>query len=121
VRRRYRAAINDLHGHAAGDETLAAVAHVLRQRAGDDALVARAGGEEFVLLLAAMDTMAAMNVRDELREAVERMGGGIPVTISIGLASHRDGEVAGPLYRRADEALYEAKRGGRNRVVPAPQ
>ncbi|MEO7433361.1 MAG: sensor domain-containing diguanylate cyclase [Dokdonella sp.] len=111
--------INDLHGHPVGDETLAAVARVLRMRAGNDAMVARAGGEEFVLVLTAMDSLAAIAICEELREAVERMGGGIPVTISIGLSTHRPGEQAGALYRRADEALYDAKRSGRNRLVLA--
>jgi diguanylate cyclase (GGDEF)-like protein len=109
--------INDLHGHQAGDETLASVAGVLNAQFGASA--ARAGGEEFALLLPQCDSAQAMEVCEYARHAVQSMASGIPVTISIGVARYRDGDSAADVYVRADRALYEAKRGGRNRVVLA--
>ena len=112
--------INDLHGHQVGDETLAAVAHALRAAAGSSASVARAGGEEFVMLLPAVDAEAAVRRCEEVREAVQLMPSGVPVTVSIGVAEYRSGDSGNDLYVRADQALYAAKNGGRNRVVAAP-
>ena len=109
--------INDLHGHQAGDETLAAVAAVLKAHGGSQGTAARAGGEEFIVLLAGMDATAALRECEHLREAVAIMSGGIPVTVSVGLARYREGDGANDLYVRADKALYAAKTGGRNRVV----
>ncbi|HEY0231671.1 MAG TPA: sensor domain-containing diguanylate cyclase [Dokdonella sp.] len=109
--------INDLHGHQVGDETLAAVAAVLKAHCGSDGTAARTGGEEFIVLLPGATAQAALRECEHLREAVAIMSGGIPVTISIGLASYRDGDGAGDLYARADKALYAAKAGGRNQVT----
>lgn len=116
--------INDEHGHAAGDRVLTAMALLLREnmRAGD--VLARHGGEEFVLLLPGMDLDRAAEVCERLRERVAAhpwaaVGGPAwPVTISIGLAAAPPYELA-TLLARADDALYRAKRGGRNRLVLA--
>jgi len=108
---------NDAHGHQAGDDLLRNMTRVLREsvhRAAD--LVARYGGEEFVVLLPETMEDDARLVAEGLRERVAATG----ITISVGVATivpPRDGPGAEELVRRADEALYEAKRLGRNRVV----
>lgn len=107
---------NDTHGHQRGDDCLRAVAHALSdslQRAGE--LVARYGGEEFLVLLPDADAAHAARTAEMLRTRVE---GQCAVTISVGVASaipHRDRTPAS-LIAAADEALYRAKREGRNRV-----
>ncbi|MDQ2733764.1 MAG: GGDEF domain-containing protein [Pseudomonadota bacterium] len=112
--------INDRYGHAMGDEVLKAVAGTLAGsvRAGDE--VGRFGGEEFVLLLPATTMAQATSLADRLRSRMETLqstpAGEPPVTGSFGLAAWRAGESAGDLVRRADQALYRAKAGGRNRV-----
>jgi diguanylate cyclase (GGDEF)-like protein len=108
---------NDAHGHQAGDECLRAVAGVLRDcltRAGD--VVARYGGEEFAVLLPDSESEGAARAAERLREHVaERTS----VTISLGVATMTATRQTEPstLVSEADEALYEAKRAGRNRVV----
>ena len=124
-------AYNDTYGHQSGDECLRQVAAVLQQRfhrAGD--LVARYGGEEFAVLLAGVAREHVAPIAESLRAGVESSAiehrasaSGDKVTISIGVATlvpERDAE-AEVLIRAADEALYEAKRLGRNRVVLSPE
>ncbi len=113
--------VNDEHGHAVGDEVLRRVAAVLGSslRIGD--AVARWGGEEFLLLLAHVDEAAARSIAERARHAVESTPavtsrGEIAVTVSIGLALRRPGESRQHVIDRADEALYDAKERGRNRV-----
>jgi diguanylate cyclase (GGDEF)-like protein len=109
---------NDEHGHQAGDELLRRVAQTLRDtvhRAAD--LVARYGGEEFVVLLPETNAEDAYRIAEALRRSIEdtRM-----VTVSIGVATQvpeREARACDELVRLADEALYVAKRAGRNRVV----
>ncbi len=119
--------VNDVHGHAAGDAVLAALARVLRQSAREVDLVARIGGEEFALLLPSTDLGGARATAERVRLAVEQLtvrheGALLRVTVSAGVAE-RGPEVAGQgegvarLLARADAALYEAKARGRNRVV----
>jgi diguanylate cyclase (GGDEF)-like protein len=112
-------AINDRHGHQVGDQMLVAVARVLREQCADQATVARAGGEEFMLLLPGVDGTAATAWCERIRAAVATMDAGIAVTVSMGLADYREGDSPNELYVRADRALYAAKSGGRNRVVSA--
>ena len=113
--------INDSHGHAAGDEVLKAVGRCLTRflRSGD--LVSRWGGEEFLVSLPNTSATAAMQVAERLRQQVAVLSD-LPssVTVSVGVAACRMDETAGELVKRADEALYTAKNGGRNRVVLAP-
>ncbi|HEX6834666.1 MAG TPA: sensor domain-containing diguanylate cyclase [Rudaea sp.] len=111
--------INDLHGHAVGDEVLVAIAQTLHAQRGPHGMVARVGGEEFSMLIDARPETAQMQC-DYLREAIQNLAIGLPVTVSIGLSVLRPDDDARSLYARADEALYAAKRGGRNRVVVAP-
>jgi len=113
--------INDTYGHPAGDEALVVFAQVLKQlaRAGD--MVARFGGEEFVLLCANCDIAAAASRAEDIRRAVE----GTPVsalrnqclTASFGVTAIQPGDDQDTLLARADRALLVAKDSGRNRVV----
>jgi len=121
-------AVNDTHGHAVGDEVLATVAErILRNVRGFD-LAVRYGGEEFVVVMPDTDLDVALPVAERLRERmaegpvpVEAAVDTLTVTLSIGVAQSRD-ETEGPseLLKRADQALYAAKNGGRNRVVSDP-
>ncbi len=112
--------INDTHGHPAGDAVLKQVAQLIQTEFRDSACVARYGGEEFgVLMLASVESTAL--ALDRLREKMSRMevvheGKRISVTLSAGAAQILPDEKIGKLVRRADEALYAAKLGGRNRV-----
>ncbi|MCD9028286.1 sensor domain-containing diguanylate cyclase [Luteimonas sp. BDR2-5] len=109
--------INDLHGHAEGDRVLQAVAEMLRAHGGAArGRVARYGGEEFVWLLADTTGGDAVAQCDQLRGDLAFAATGLPVTISVGVAALQPGEDVAALFARADEALYEAKRGGRDRV-----
>jgi diguanylate cyclase (GGDEF)-like protein len=110
---------NDAYGHPAGDEVLKKVANVLRTctRAGD--CTARYGGEEFAVLLSGKSGDTALQLAERIRErvAAEEFVGG-KVTISGGIAEFpHHGHTAEAVISSADEALYEAKRQGRNRVV----
>jgi diguanylate cyclase (GGDEF)-like protein len=118
--------INDTHGHAAGDAVLRRVAHTLaaQVRAGD--VVARLGGEEFLVGVSGADRAQAVALAERLRAAVAQqahpLGGsdGLHCTVSIGVSQvfHARGDWETAL-RDADAALYQAKQGGRNRVVAA--
>ncbi len=116
--------INDQHGHATGDRVLVAMAQLLRDntRVGD--VLVRHGGEEFVIVLPGMTLDAAAGLCERLRERVAAhdwtAAGAAPlaVTVSIGLAAAPSYE-APVLLQRADEALYRAKRAGRNRLLMA--
>lgn len=119
--------INDAQGHAAGDRTLVALAAAIRgqiRRGGD--LVARYGGEEFVVVAVGLDAAQAMElaeqIRRSVRDAVVRPGDGLPVTVSIGVATGvpRFNGSARQIVERADRALYQAKESGRDRICSAP-
>jgi diguanylate cyclase (GGDEF)-like protein/PAS domain S-box-containing protein len=119
--------LNDTYGHQAGDEVLRRLGDILlahTHRAGD--LAARFGGEEFVLLLPGADPRQAAALAEKVRHAVEATDfeprGVGRVTLSVGVASVKDlkaGTTPEALVGAADEALYTAKRDGRNRVVVA--
>ncbi|PZA06541.1 MULTISPECIES: sensor domain-containing diguanylate cyclase [unclassified Meiothermus] len=112
---------NDTYGHPAGDEVLKQVARRIqsRLRAGD--LLARYGGEEFALLLPNTPSQGAMALAERLRQEVEQASWpSRPVTISVGVATQSAAaEEPHTLLAAADEALYQAKRLGKNRVVQA--
>jgi diguanylate cyclase (GGDEF)-like protein len=117
-------AVNDSHGHAAGDEVLRAIAHELQSAMRLSDAVARWGGEEFVLVLS--DTRAALARAglERMRDRVARLRvvvpeGVVAVTLSAGLAEHHAGETVAQTLARADRALYEAKQQGRDRVALA--
>ena len=118
--------VNDAHGHAAGDAVLAAVARAIRDVSREVDVVARLGGEEFAVLLPSTDAAGARAAAERLRLAVEQLvvraeGVVLRVTVSAGVAELATDafEAAERLLARADAALYEAKRRGRNRVVVA--
>ncbi len=114
--------INDVHGHVVGDAVLHHTAQVLQAQLRPDALLGRFGGEEFMVLVDVGDIAAARAVAERLRLAMASTpcpvsgGRAIPVTISVGVALFGLGEGLDTTLMRADEALYRAKRGGRDRV-----
>ena len=118
--------INDRHGHDAGDIVLRQVAQTLQAHIRKSDLLSRIGGEEFALVMLGTQPPGAWVVLERLRAAVAelRMRAGtqdIACTISIGITDRVESDVDWPmLYKRADQALYAAKEGGRNRVVEAP-
>ena len=119
--------INDTRGHAAGDEVLRGVAETLRVALRGQDVVARWGGEEFILLLPDTGAAGAVRAAENLRAAVAAMrvapdGEAVEVTISFGCAEHRNERNLESTIAAADAALYRAKGEGRNRVAcePAP-
>jgi diguanylate cyclase (GGDEF)-like protein len=115
--------VNDRHGHLIGDQTLRAVADVLRNQSRRSDLVVRFGGEEFAVLCPATDGPTGVQVAERLREAIAELGAAElghpgPQTVSIGIAV-QNAENFSPdaLMDRADVALYQAKHGGRNRTA----
>lgn len=119
--------INDHFGHAAGDRVLQAAAEALGNQLRGSDLLARWGGEEFLVYLPEAPTEHATAVAQRLCSAVAQIelserGERIPVTVSIGLACvTRSGGHWADWLGAADQALYDAKRAGRNRVVVAPE
>jgi diguanylate cyclase (GGDEF)-like protein len=118
-------AVNDTHGHAAGDHVLAEFAGICRQILREGDTIGRLGGEEFAVLLPDVALDGAKATAERIRRTTEsRMirlarGGDFSVTVSIGLAVHQHDEALDALMSRADGAMYEAKCLGRNRVVVA--
>lgn len=116
-------AVNDTHGHEAGDELLVIVARRLEAHVRTDDTVARQGGDEFVILLndladVAECERAAGRLLQAVREPIVVNGHTVQVGASIGIALHpRDGSNAETLLRYADQAMYQAKQSGRNRWV----
>ncbi|WP_298577111.1 sensor domain-containing diguanylate cyclase [uncultured Luteimonas sp.] len=108
-------AVNDTHGHVAGDEVLVAVARALASSADGDGVLARYGGEEFAWLLDGGIEAARLRCED-MRRAAAMASPQMPVTASIGLTAVRPGDGLAGVMQRADRALYAAKRGGRDRV-----
>jgi len=108
--------INDRFGHQEGDRVLQKIAKTLGAHGVARGRVARYGGEEFVLLVAGITADQARQQCDYLRKAVADLATGFSLTVSIGLASYRRGDTPEKLLARADQALYRAKRSGRDRV-----
>lgn len=118
--------INDTYGHDAGDDVLRECAERLRGAVRGIDIVARFGGEEFVVVMPDTESFAAQRVAERIREAIEsipfaaRGGAAIRATVSIGVATGSGEAIdADGLFRRADAALYQAKKAGRNRVALA--
>ena len=116
--------VNDNHGHPAGDAVLVAVAQKLRDVLGDRGRLARLGGEEFAIVLPGAGRDVALDLAEELRDAVATVA--VPATVapgdvtaSIGVALFEIGESLDDWMRAVDRALYAAKARGRNRVVEA--
>ncbi|MBU0823247.1 MAG: diguanylate cyclase [Alphaproteobacteria bacterium] len=114
-------AINDQHGHAAGDDVIRRVGQRAKASLRDDDMVGRYGGEEFVCVLQGRSALSAELVAERVRKAVQGdadgAATGLPgVTVSIGLAVYSGEANIEDLLQRADKALYAAKREGRNRL-----
>ena len=114
--------VNDIHGHQTGDDVLVRLSQVVAKHIRNTDLLARWGGEEFVILASGSDGEMA-------RQAAEKLGAAIglavfdavgTITCSFGIAQHARGDSAETLIVRADHALYRAKMNGRNRVELAP-
>lgn len=117
--------VNDEWGHDAGDQALVHIGHVVQGQLRAYDLVARTGGEEFVLLLPHTDLVEANLVVERIRQALEKdpftyVGQARVITVSIGLALVSDAATMDHRLRQADEAMYQAKHEGRNRVCCAP-
>lgn len=118
--------VNDQYGHDTGDVVLKMIASTLQSIMPDNAILARLGGEEFVILLVDQDAQSALHLSQTICTTIAdtpieiNKGTNINVTISIGTAqrNHQKEDIDSTL-RRADEALYEAKSTGRNKVVQA--
>jgi diguanylate cyclase (GGDEF)-like protein len=114
--------VNDIYGHRAGDQALQAAAHALVRSVRDVDFVGRLGGEEFVVLLDAADEETARRAAESARAAIAAMrvatpNGEIAVTASIGYTPLVVGDAVSAALQRADEALYAAKRAGRNQIA----
>jgi diguanylate cyclase (GGDEF)-like protein len=115
--------VNDRYGHESGDRLLRAVADVVRGGIRVTDVAARYGGDEFVVILPETDAPGALRVAEKLRRDIAQLslpedGQMIRSTVSIGLVTYPDdGRSAAELLRRADAAMYEAKRRGRNQIV----
>ncbi len=118
--------INDQYGHPMGDHALKSIAETLRTRTRVFDTVARYGGEEFVVVMPGASANDALSAAERLRSAIERMpfsplpGLNVPITVSIGVAFSGGPNVTPEtLLQAADHAMYQAKHGGRNRVMSA--
>jgi diguanylate cyclase (GGDEF)-like protein len=119
----YFKSVNDRHGHGVGDDVIVYVAQLCRLQIRDSDMAARIGGEEFAIILPETGLEEAWVVAERLRVAVAERpvpsgGGAVVITVSVGLAE-ADITMSDPseLIMRADEGLYSAKLGGRNRVA----
>jgi diguanylate cyclase (GGDEF)-like protein/PAS domain S-box-containing protein len=117
--------VNDRFGHAVGDAVLREVATIIRRQCRSIDVIARYGGEEFALALPGTDLEAGAAVCERIRRALlrfdwQRVQPGLAVTTSAGVSCWGPGQTTCTLLALADSRLYEAKRAGRNRVLPAP-
>jgi diguanylate cyclase (GGDEF)-like protein len=120
--------VNDTYGHPTGDVILYETARILRETAREIDMVGRYGGEEFVVILPGTDEEAAAQFAERVRESVSEYlfrdeANEVKMTVSGGVASFPGLDIDHPdvLIKRADEALYAAKEGGRNRIVRASE
>ena len=115
--------INDTHGHATGDEVIRTVVESLKKELRETDVVGRIGGDEFIVVLPALELEGALSAAHRLRQSVQfssvdLQARGISVTISVGVATFRPSDSIAQLMSRADDALYVAKANGRNRIEP---
>ena len=117
--------VNDTHGHLVGDEVLQAIAKTASEALRQTDYFGRYGGEEFALVLTGTMVEGAMITAERVRTRIEALrfaaiDANLKVTVSIGIADSRHNEETALTFKRADEALYKAKQGGRNRCIIAP-
>jgi diguanylate cyclase (GGDEF)-like protein len=114
---------NDKYGHTAGDTLLVKIAQVLKNSVSPEHIVSRYGGEEFAIFLFETDKSQAAKIAENIRTIVARSvftlrRQDLRITISVGISSFPDdGYLAQDLIKKADENLYKAKQGGRNRIA----
>lgn len=109
--------INDTYGHSVGDQILKHVAKAITSESNQGAITARVGGEEFVLLMENTDEEIAQQQCERIRKTIEELRPlGLDTSISIGIAKLTGVEEFNQVFKRADDALYQAKKQGRNRV-----
>ena len=115
--------INDTYGHKAGDEVLKVVSQIIQAQIRDLDIASRWGGEEIVVALLGAEEEAAVQKAEEIRHLVEEESArrfthypDLKISLSIGTASFYSGLTLEEVIRRADSAMYEAKKGGKNRV-----
>lgn len=111
--------INDTYGHKAGDRALKVIVQSLQKHTRENDFLARVGGEEFVIILPDTNLEGAVRVAEKLRLGIASSAfvfkeQPVPITVSGGIAEFTKGDTIDGVYMRADEALYRAKRGGRN-------
>jgi diguanylate cyclase len=115
--------INDRYGHQSGDKVLRVIGRTLSERPRETDFVGRYGGEEFVMLLVGAPMEDVIQIADQIRESVAKQGfhssgkQKIAVTISCGISEFKEGDEPQMVFQRADKALYQAKREGKNRCV----
>jgi len=118
--------VNDVHGHAIGDQVLLALSRILKQRLRKSDFVGRYGGEEFAIVLPAVDIELAEKIVNELRDAFQNVSfnskqGDFFCTLSGGITAFPDYDTVHDMVNSADSALYIAKTSGRNLIVRADQ
>nr|WP_319777104.1 diguanylate cyclase [uncultured Sphaerochaeta sp.] len=111
--------VNDTYGHQKGDEVISAIAGICSRTLRGNDILGRFGGEEFIILLFNTTGKNAVMTMDRIRRKIQAMeipGIKIPVTVSVGVSIRSTDDTVNSLIKRADEALYDAKNSGRNRV-----
>ena len=116
--------VNDTFGHKAGDKVLKTIAQLLNERIRETDFLARYGGEEFVMLLPGTKEEETLRLVNDLREKVASCGfhyhgDPVSITVSCGVSCFRENDNLETVFERADQALYRAKRNGRNQCVIA--
>ena len=111
--------VNDTYGHLEGDRILRGISDELRNLLRDSDVIARWGGEEFIVLLRNCKLPQALTVAEKLRERIARADFGLPehITVSVGASEYHPSEDLTAFFARVDAAMYEAKQHGRNQVV----
>lgn len=115
--------INDSEGHDAGDQALQAFAEAMRRSLRPEDMVARFGGDEFVMVITGCNAEQAVPITERVRAEFRRVLAGArlaPATASFGIADDTAGNTLPAIFTAADDALLDAKRGGRNRIVAVP-
>lgn len=114
--------VNDTYGHATGDEVIKMLSHTLKHNLRDSDIVARWGGEEFIVLIKNVDKYILVSIAEKLRNLIEKSmikleDNYLSVTVSIGATMFCAGETDQSILSRADQALYNSKRTGRNKLT----